>query len=152
ERDVLASYRAALPTLQSIDRLEEQRRELGDVPLLPPTFGELYRAALVERENAKAQSCRACEAVEKAEAALAAIPLEPHVLAEDAAILQVTKDLGAILKADQDHDKLIPRMREHQGAARLILKRYFQRDDIAQAESLRVSLADQERIRSLGEA
>src|SRR6185369_3910195 len=102
----LASYRAALPTLQSIDRLEEQRRELGDVPLLPPTFGELYRAALVEREKAKA--------------ALAAIPLEPHVLAEDAAILQVTKDLGAILKADQDHDKLIPRMREHQGEARLI--------------------------------
>lgn len=151
EEKRLASYRAALPTMAALAGLEEQFRTLADAPQLPADFGETYRKTLEDLKAAEVQRDRHREDADRAQMALDAIPSEPQVLAEDQAILDLKQSYGAVRKADDDRDPLYARMREHQGEAHQTLKNYFKIDDIAAAESLRITQADQDRIRSLGE-
>jgi uncharacterized protein YhaN len=150
EQNRLKAYQAAFPTLQAIVGLKEQLRPVAHAPRLSADFGEIYRKAIEDSKTAQSLRERHQQDAERAEAALADLPVESHVLAESQAILDIKEQFGAVRKAAEDYEPLYARMREHHGAAHTTLRTCFKIDDIAAAESLRVSQAEQDRIRQLG--
>jgi uncharacterized protein YhaN len=148
--ELLQACHSALPVIDALGDFEERLDKLLAAPRLDREFAERHRRAVVELHGARVRVADTTADVERLTAELNDNPPHNAVLAEAETIERLSKGLGACLKAEEDRPGLHARMRELRGAARTILRECFKRDDLDNAESLRVSLAAQERINELG--
>ena len=151
ELDRLKTIRGAQPTIQLLREFEEKLQPLHSVKLLRADFASSFNKAkeqlLIVQSNAKA----AREECQRLEEQIQPMELHAAVLAEEAAIERLARDLGGCLKGETDRPGLYARMREHQGNARIILEKNFGRQDLEEAaEQLKPLQADVDRIRKLG--
>jgi hypothetical protein len=147
----LEAYRAALPAIGALQELEAQLEPLKPVRLLDESFITEHRRITTGLHTVRTKRDAACEEVKRLEAEVRAKQPQGTILAEEQTIERLKEELSVCLKAERDRLGLYARMREHQGNARNILRKYFRREDLNEAESLRLSPAAQERIRALGE-
>jgi uncharacterized protein YhaN len=148
----LGAFRAALPTVGALQELEGRLAPLAPAPLLHDDFADEHRSAVEALLVARNNLAKSRDDVRQLNDELRTLELPAAILAEEAAIEKMERDLGVGLKAWRDRVDLNARMREHQGKARLILKGNFGRQQLDEAEQLRLSPADTERIRRLSEA
>lgn len=145
----LEAFRSALPAVGVLAELLTQVANLHESRRLDDKFADEHRRTLTDLHAARTKHDAARKEVARFVEEVTTKTPRAAIVAEEQAIEKMQKALGSCAGAERDRLGLHARMREHQGSARQILQKYFSRNELAEAESLRLNQAAQDRIRAL---
>lgn len=139
----------ALPLIVRRRRIEEQLAEVAGTPLLPNGFSGDRREAVSELGTARQAEQDASRETESLQAAIASLNVPSGVLEHRTAITRLHSELGSYQKAAHDRPGLVARLENAEQQARTILQVLGREPELQQAERLRLSRVQRDRIQSL---
>lgn len=141
----------ALPLLVRRERTEKERAEVADAPLLPDDFSGTRREAQTQLGHARDTEREAAKAIEMLQGKMAELQVPEELLQNRSAIHELHTQRGSILQAAEDRPGLVAEREAAERQARRILRELDREPELGQAEGLRLSRAQRQRIQSLAE-
>lgn len=139
----------ALPLIARRQQLREQLAEVADAALLPADFSGSRRESTAELANAQQALTGAEKAIAKLRSAMREINVPEALLAHRTAIATLHTELGSFQKAAKDRPGLVARREQAEQQAQSILRELGRELHLDDAEELRITRAQRQKIQSL---
>jgi len=145
----LERFLKALPLIANSKHCTAQLAAVKDVPLLPEDFTADRRAAEVSLGNAKQAEQEASTEISRLKKAIAELKVPQELLDRRSAISHLHSGLGSYQKAAKDRPGLVAEKRQMDQRATEILQELGRVPDLAQANGVRLTKVQRQRIQEL---
>jgi len=150
EKGRLQRIRDALPVIGRRQQLLDELQPLAGTPLLPDDFAEQRRKLVTQLELAQMGADEAESAIESLSRQMDELDVPESLLEHAGAIQQLKEELGSYRKAAGDRGGLAAQAQQVEKDALEILRDLGRDEQLSEADNLRVTRVERQRIQELG--